>query len=317
MTVHYSNITQSNNNNNHNSTIYTSIHDQYTTQYNNITQSPSSCQDYMVDSTELYNTKQYKLLKQRLRHDGYLLIRNIISTNNVLQARYTVLDTLQQNFNTCYKTISSQQQHYNNNNSLLLTGYTPLTNNQHIKSVSHHYNIQQLFTNLFDDKVDNNATQLDNTWIRCISPNEYTEPHSDCYRFLSYDNNDNTQQQSLYTVWAPLGDYNMHIDSTLCVLPTTHYYVEEQQEYNTTDELPYDLSTYCFNNNIQWLSSNFNAGDIVIFDIGLVHCSSINHRQQQYRISLDTRWSITQSNCCNHQCQQYSKHITQPTILPI
>ena len=49
----------------------------------------------MKDSTELYNNQQYHLLFQRLKEEGFLLIRNIIPKTTIdIKARTKLLNHL-------------------------------------------------------------------------------------------------------------------------------------------------------------------------------------------------------------------------------
>eukprot|EP00483_Globobulimina_turgida_P013494 UN13519 len=79
----------------------------------------------------------------------------------------------------------------------------------------------------------------------------------------------------------------------LAVCPKSHLLdfqtaTKYERKYDDTDEeLPSDFSA--FNKTAQWKVTNFNAGDVLIFDIRTVHAALVN-KTNTFRISIDTRW---------------------------
>eukprot|EP01084_Bolivina_argentea_P183183 316148_1 len=99
----------------------------------------------------------------------------------------------------------------------------------------------------------------------------------------------------MITCWMPLMDVPLH-KGPLAVCPKSHllkYPIKNNYEYGMEQkmeneiEAPPDFNE--FNKNAIWKTTNFKKGDVLIFDIQLIHAAIIN-KTKQFRISIDTRW---------------------------
>ena len=101
----------------------------------------------------------------------------------------------------------------------------------------------------------------------------------------------------MFTVWIPFPKDQQYIlkkDGGLCIANKSHLDVQQQQQQEQNDlkeekfqfqELPsnYNKDQY------KWVSSNFEAGDFVLFDIHSIHGGARNNNSKQLRISIDIR----------------------------
>ena len=284
--------------------FYNSVHHNNNVIINNHHEPPYRNHDIplqpMIDSTDLYLNNDYPTLKYDLHTNGYLLLRNIIDVKQINNAKNTIIDTLYQQFG-CIQRNDIEAAHNNASqrayvkhaasDSMILTGYTELQHNSTILNISQHHTIYGILSKLHNNHA---FTTYDNKWIRCIAPNRATDIHTDYYRFHQWSENRNIES-SMYTVWIPLDHYRSDQHGTLCVCSGSHNYVKQCNYPQFTDiELPDNFYQHTINHSLQWCTTDFNPGDLVIFDIGLVHCSTINHTNE-YRISIDTRWKLTDS----------------------
>lgn len=174
---------------------------------------------------------------------------------------------------------------------------------------------------------------LDTKWVRVHGHNEFTDMHTDYYRFQAFARNNTNEHEEntangssnflsldppardMFTCWVPLGDYTPQ-QGTLVVAEGSHRlgcYTNdaaeaEHAEEEMKTELPHEfsawLSSSCESSSSSssassstpshpvWRTAHFHPGDLVIFDLRLVHASTSN-QSSQYRLSLDTRWMPT------------------------
>lgn len=147
----------------------------------------------------------------------------------------------------------------------------------------------------------------DFTWMRVVAHGKGTWPHCD----IVYMGRGTTQ---LYTMWAPLGDVPLELGG-LIVLENSHRISGLRETYGRLDvdvlcenkpgmnEL--EAHGYCESGAIclnparlrdelggRWLTSpKFQAGDVLIFGMHLVH-ASLDNQTDFVRLSTDTRYQL-------------------------
>jgi len=124
---------------------------------------------------------------------------------------------------------------------------------------------------------------------------------------------------NLYTSWTPLGDIDRHLGG-LIVLEGSHRLEDLKNSYGQTD-----VDTYCENRfegawldpegnrnrpelatgaitedhvglrrqlGGRWLTADYQAGDVLIFCMYLVHASLDNQTENRLRLSSDSRYQL-------------------------
>lgn len=164
----------------------------------------------------------------------------------------------------------------------------------------------------FESFLGEPVRHYDYTWLRCKSPGDdtATTPHCDVVYM------GRGTQKRLFTAWTPLDDVPWELGG-LMVLEGSHRRGEKLGEYWAMD-----VDTYCTNGpeaaeiesgrkqwadskrggafssdavslspkfGARWLSSEFRAGDILVFGMFLLH-ASIDNRTNRIRISSDSRY---------------------------
>ena len=106
--------------------------------------------------------------------------------------------------------------------------------------------------------------------------------------------------QQLHTCWIPLGDIPLQ-NGPMSVLPTSHCHPAMEKIRATYGKMDVDrdgISGGWFTNDYlelsrlvdhPWVSSDFNAGDVVIMGIYLMH-GSVKNDTERLRLSVDTRF---------------------------
>ena len=153
---------------------------------------------------------------------------------------------------------------------------------------------------------------FDYTWLRIVRPGKGTASHCD----LVFMGRGTTH---LYTSWTPLGDIDRRLGG-LIVLEGSH-----RRHDLTADYLKTDVDTYCENRfdgawtapdgarnrpelatghitedhvglrqrfGGRWLTTDFRAGDLLVFRMDLVHASLDNQSTDRLRLSSDTRYQL-------------------------
>jgi len=160
---------------------------------------------------------------------------------------------------------------------ILLTGFKAVTHHKNVTAVLEGNDLATFFRKLFGMV----PATFDNKWVRVHGRGEYTDEHTDYYRFQG-------NAVGMHTCWIPLGDYDI-TDGTLAICEGSHllsgYDIHAYSESKA--ELPKSFES--FNHDAIWRSTNFRAGDIVVFDIRTIHASTKN-LSNKFRISMDTRW---------------------------
>ena len=259
----------------------------------------------MIDSTP--HLSHPPTLRANLHRDGYLLLRHLLPPSLVLSARAVVTSTLHHHFraiDTSHHphstaailprptlTSSSCPPHP----AVLLTGYAPVTHHPQTLRLLHSSHLSSLFQVLFAAPPSTFNTK----WVRVMSHAEYTDEHTDYFRFQH-------NPHSMLTCWIPLGTYPKH-HGTLAICHTSHHLIPPTSSPPTHSEdvksddppdlsgrkgearelpLAYDQSP---RSAFEWHTTDFDVGDVVVFDIRAVHASTANETRQ-FRISMDTRW---------------------------
>jgi len=157
-------------------------------------------------------------------------------------------------------------------------------------------------------------------WCRVQSRGESTEEHTDYYRFEHFatstgasdeggsgdaavDDSSRSTEPNLFTCWMPLGCLGVE-HGTLTVAEGSHRLsgyragVYGSAECKSDNELPPDWPHWRDGDASAdvsagvWRTTSFLPGDVVVFDVRLVHASTRNETPH-YRISMDTRWKPT------------------------
>jgi len=239
-------------------------------------------------------------LRERMREDGYLLLRDILDHDDILAARSYIVNRLA-------------------GEGFLDAGYDPMEAipvananvafrpdlaqaNSALHKVLYSGAMMELFESYFGEEV----LHYDFTWLRATMPGRSVPPHCDIV-YMGRGTFD------VFTVWTPLGD--IAIDGgALMVLEGSHNKRDELAEYLTRD-----VDTYCSNGpnaakiekgemnwewdgaldydpaalrrrlGGRWLSTDYRIGDVLIFTMGTVH-GSIDNFSKKIRLSSDSRY---------------------------
>jgi ectoine hydroxylase-related dioxygenase (phytanoyl-CoA dioxygenase family) len=156
----------------------------------------------------------------------------------------------------------------------------------------------------FEGFIGEPVRHYDFTWYRSIFPHRYgTAAHSDIVYM------GRGERERLFTAWTPLGDLDLE-QGGLAILEGSNNHDGLRDSYWKRD-----VDAYCANREDQrdewgrglngvlaqdvgrirgafggrWLTSEYRAGDVIIFSIYTVHCGTDNN-SDRIRLSSDSRY---------------------------
>lgn len=239
-------------------------------------------------------------LHARIKEDGYLLLRGLVDRGEVLDARREMVSRLERE-------------------GLLLPGTDPMDaivrpdlhmqfrpdlaqDNTPLRWVLYGGPLIEFFERFLGGPI----LHFTFTWVRCVAPGQETgtPPHYDIVYM-------GRGTKNLYTAWAPMGRIDYQLGG-LMILENSHKHERLKQGYGQRDVDAYcinkadDQNLHAYGGNGwltndpvrlrrsmhgRWLTTEFNPGDIVIFEMFLVHGSLDNH-SDRFRLSTDSRYQL-------------------------
>lgn len=240
-------------------------------------------------------------LCSRMDEDGYVLMRRLLSRDAVLRARRETLSRL------------SAAGHIEPGTELIdaVAAKDSRSRSQHDLAKDSQPLHDLLYTgamiDFFTDFIGEPVRHYDFTWLRAIAPGLGTPPHSDVVYM------GRGERDRLFTAWTPLGDITYAMGGLL-LLEGSHKLENLKEGYWNSD-----VDTYCVNRpgiashdrfgpgrsrgwlgqnppllrnslgGLRWLTAEFNAGDVLIFNTFTVH-GSLDNASDRLRISCDSRY---------------------------
>ena len=243
----------------------------------------------MKDSTSDFKSGDFDTLRSRLAGDGYLLLRGVVPQDTVLESRKYILDKLgEAGF---LKPGADPMAGFFFDKDLFprLLNRQDIAHDKAVLQTLEHPAIEVLMTRLLQTPVKTSQYK----WLRAVTQGKFTGVHVD----RVYMGNGSSR---LLTAWIPLGAIPAQ-QGTLVVSPGSHVSSHlhdlrtsygrstvgadgHQSGWYTTD--PNDILSF---GQTAWCSTDFQAGDVCVLGLDLLHASSTNCTDC-YRLSCDTRW---------------------------
>ena len=227
-------------------------------------------------------------LHQRMADDGYLLLRGLIDREAVLAARASILHHMAEHeaLEPGSRPLDGVMGQYGK--SLNMMGRKPVTHESAVRRV---LEAPELFA-FFERYFAETATTFDYKWLRAVGNEQCTGAHYD----VIYMGRGSSR---LHTCWLPLDDIPIH-KGTLCICPGSHQapgFAKLRETYGRIDvdrdgyggwftKDPLEV-TEKFGG--QWHTTDFHAGDVIIFGMYTMHASTTN-TTDQWRLSCDVRF---------------------------
>lgn len=238
---------------------------------------PTDCTEYIDDLDSL---------RRRMDEDGFLLIRGFYDRNSILGARQEILNHLSEQ-GLLDPTHSVEKGIIGTGNRSVVLPNKVVRRLHDYLSVVDSDRIMSFFARYLGGPV----ITLDHKWPRAVSQGASTGAHYDVVYMGAGTKN-------LYTVWTPLDDVSLDM-GPLAFCPGSHKLDKLKRTYGTADAHQ-DLTEGWLSQNplelinelgVQWASTEFLAGDIVIFGMFFLH-GSLDNVSNRYRFSSDNRYQL-------------------------
>ncbi len=242
-------------------------------------------------------------LQERMAAEGYLFMPGILDRDEVLAAR-----------RVCAQRLAAQGQ-LDTAHDIMDCVAAPGANTGFMAELAHGndalmrvlYDAGGAMMRFFETLIGGPALHFDYTWFRAVSPGKGTPPHMDVVYM-------GRGTKRLFTAWTPIGDIPLE-QGGLMVLEKSHLHDRLNKGYGSKD-----VDTFCENRrepdfkqmggggNIQaggvlswnamtlrdrlggrWLTSDYRAGDLLVFSVFTVH-TSLDNQSNRIRLSSDSRY---------------------------
>jgi hypothetical protein len=234
-------------------------------------------------------------LRERMQEKGYLLLRGVLDRDAVLAARREILERLDSigeidRSRPLLDAIFSGRSRRAEIDSKSF--YKALRTGPALRNVCHDGAVIRFFEAFLGGPV----RSFDYIWVRTVRPGGATGCHYDRVYM-------GRGSQNLYTAWIPMGDVRLE-EGALVLLEGSNHFEELKQTYGALDvdrdreKNPYGGGWYSRNPvEVQaryggrWLTTEFQAGDMLVFTMYTMHCSLDNvSPEKRIRITTDSRY---------------------------
>lgn len=238
------------------------------------------------DSNDLLGDRP--ALQQRMAEDGYLLLRGLIDRAKVLCARQTVMQHMAEQHALTPDTPALEGVMPKGGRSVPMMGRKGIAHNADVLAVLESDELYGFFATYFGEA----ALTFNYKWLRAVGNEQYTGAHYD-YVYMGQGS------PHLHTVWIPFGDVPIEQGTlAMCVgsnrLPA---FEKLKQTYGRMD-VDRDQTEGWFTKDPleivekfggQWATTDFRAGDVIIFGMHTMHASTTN-LTDRFRLSCDVRF---------------------------
>ena len=253
--------------------------------YRNL-QYPSSEVQELHDSNDLLG--DFSALHVRMKEDGFLFLRGLIEREKVLTARATVLAHMEEQRALTPNTPVLEGVMPDGGRSVQMMGRKGVAFHPDVMSV---IESTELF-NFFEGYFGEPALTFNYKWLRAVGNEEYTGAHCD-YVYMGQGS------PNLHTVWIPFGDTPVE-QGTLTMCPESNHlpsFARLRQTYgrmdvdrdNTDGWFTKDPMEIVEKFGSSWYTTEFRAGDVMIFGMHTMHASTTN-LTNRFRLSCDVRF---------------------------
>ncbi|MEO7937032.1 MAG: phytanoyl-CoA dioxygenase family protein, partial [Burkholderiaceae bacterium] len=229
-------------------------------------------------------------LPQMLERDGYLLLRNALPVDPVRRARHDVLERLAavgeiaQPVEAAVATGSSRRAEMHPDLNAFWRGVceSPL-----VRAATHGPALAEISAAVLGGTTE----PFDFLWLRTMLEGRASPLHFD-HVYM------NRGTPNMVTIWVPLGDVAVE-GGPLVVVEGSNRFTDLQDKYRGVDvdreglpgSFPDDAVAFARSRNTRLLTSDFNIGDVIVFDMFTLHGSCDNRMGGgRVRLSCDVRW---------------------------
>ncbi|PYI56275.1 phytanoyl-CoA dioxygenase family protein [Paenibacillus flagellatus] len=224
-------------------------------------------------------------LRERMREDGYVLIRGFHDREKVLRARAEIVNKLHA-LGKLDPAAPLDEARIREGGKGVMFGGTNDDSPAYLDVV----NAPEVL-DFFSAFLGGPAMTYDYKWLRAVATGGFTGAHYDIVYM-------GRGTKNVFTLWTPIGDTPVEM-GTLAVLLGSHKLERVKETYGRMD-VDRDRTDGWFSRDPleiaekfggRWATADFRAGDAIFFGMYLMHASTDN-KTNRYRLSCDTRYQL-------------------------
>ncbi len=235
----------------------------------------------LEDSSGLLNNPES--LRARMRNEGYLFFRGFLKTEPLLDLRARILSVLSQHGKVKIEAFTADEAFIGEPFAEVLGDYFKIYDDVQKLESLHTLKHDPLLMNLMEKVLNKPAFAHPLAIARIICPQymDYTTPaHQD------YPNNQGSLET--YAVWIPLGNCPVELGG-LAVLERSHLFGILMNE-SALGAGYKKVVLKAPMNELNWWTTNYKAGDALVFHSLTVHRALPNKTADRVRLSVDYRY---------------------------
>ena len=246
---------------------------------------PGPYLDWMEEDNGI--SGDYHAMRERIRDKGYLLLRGLLDRELALQSRRQMLEILSDAGALKPDEPLMDAVAQEGSKGGFKGGVNALTQVPAFSELISGKPIMEFFSELLGGP----ALTFDYRWLRIVAPGSATAAHYDIVYM-------GRGTLNLYTLWTPLGDISLE-QGPLAVLDGSHRFDRVKETYGKMDVDRHQFAGSFSNDPIEivdkhggiWKTSEFSAGDVLIFGMFTMH-ASLRNESNTFRLSSDTRYQL-------------------------
>jgi len=250
----------------------------------------------MIGSNDLLGSPE--ALRARLDRDSYLLLRGILDADRVRALRKDITDALAElgwidpDEPDVARAIGFPHREADPGYQEALGVLGKL---ESFHAFSHQDQVMQVMTQVLGESAFPHPLGIIRMTFPQI-PETTTPPHQD------YLNNQGTP--NLTACWMPLGDVSAELGG-LAVLRGSHKRGLMPLRFHLGAGARAAVISPEMEDELTWVSTDYQAGDILIFPALTVHAARVNHSKQFMRLSVDFRYQVEAEELTPHSLEPH------------
>jgi hypothetical protein len=240
----------------------------------------------LEDSSDFRNDPA--VLRERMADDGYLYLPGLLDRDTVLRARERIFEYMDEKGALVPGAPVIDGVMPKEGKTVNLLGNRQITHDSAVLDVLESEDLFGFFGELFDEP----AVTFSYKWLRAVGNERFTGSHYDVVYM-------GRGSERVHTVWIPFGDTPIE-HGTLAICEGSHRLPGFQKLRETYGRMDVDRDNVqgwfsddpleiLDNFGGRWLTTNFQAGDVLTFGLYTMHASTTN-TTNRYRLSCDVRY---------------------------
>lgn len=247
-------------------------------------------------------------LRQRLDDDGYLLLKSVVDPDRIREVRRDVVEVLERHgwIKSGFARIFAETltMPAREDSDRYLAVYDDVQRLESFHTMAHDEELMAVMRDVVGSTAFPHPLKIARIAFP-RHPEASTPPHQD------YPNNQGTDR--LVAAWIPLGECDRELGGLAILRGSQHHGIQPLGGHagpgNRQALVSPDLVEKC-----QWVTTDYEAGDVLLFGSMTVHASLHNGSDTRMRLSVDYRYQCEGEPVADHVLQPHFGRLTWDDI---